>query len=350
MNPPCLPRIKACRRRPTLLTRSSPNQIPPESAPSNNPRRFRSVLLPDPDGPVTARYSPALTSRSRPLSTTTGAPTPVENVLVSPMALIIAAALTIPGGSPRPGERARYGTWRAPPPGRRERAKRQRLRPEGGARRGRAADPGERPSRGSPSRGQEPEQSPPRGPQRTLDPEVADPLEQGRRHRVGQRERADQKPQRADPDDERGEERRGIAEEPAHLAGDGDVDAGHPLGDPPGHRVRVLAIDPAHRRPRVQVLEGQARAGAEHLTQQRILGEPEVPRGFDADDGEAIRSRERPLQDPDGDKVPAVQCEARPRPETPRGGEVGPHDHLPPIPAPEKPSGADGKLTVVAVG
>src|SRR3990172_6537281 len=256
--------MKACRRRLTLLTRSSPNQISPESAPSSNPRRFRSVLLPDPDGPVTARYSPGLTSRSRPLSTTTGAPTPIENVLVSPMALIIAAALTIPGGSPRPGERARYGTWRAPPPGRRERAKRQRLRPEGGARRGRAADPGERPSRGSPSRGQEPEQSP--------------------------------------------------------------------------------------RRPRVQILEGQARAGAEHLTQQRILGEPEVPRGFDADDGEAIRSRERPLQDPDDDKVPAVQREARPRPETPRGGEVGPHDHLPPIPAPEKPSGADGKLTVVAVG
>src|SRR3990172_8388066 len=163
MNPPCLPRIKACRRRPTLLTRSSPNQIPPESAPSNNPRRFRSVLLPDPDGPVTARYSPALTSRSRPLSTTTGAPTPVENVLVSPMALIIAAALTIPGGSPRPGERARYGTLRAPPtPRPAARQAHDEALPQ--------------------NLGQELKV---RGPQRTLDPEVADPLEQGSRHRVG---------------------------------------------------------------------------------------------------------------------------------------------------------------------
>src|SRR3990172_4326060 len=322
MNPPCLPRIKACRRRPTLLTRSSPNQIPPESAPSNNPRRFRSVLLPDPDGPVTARYSPALTSRSRPLSTTTGAPTPVENVLVSPMALIIAAALTSAPAVDPPAEGESQSDPRAAARQAHDEALPQNL-------------------------GQELKV---RGPQRTLDPEVSDPLEQGSRHRVGQRERTDQKPQRADPDDERGEERRGIPEEPAHLAGDGDVDAGHPLGDPPGHRVRVLAIDPAHRRPCVQILEGQARTGAEHLTQQRILCEPEVPRGFDADDGEAIRSRERPLQDPDDDKVPAVQCEARPGPETPRGGEVGPHDHLPPIPAPEKPAGPDGKLTVIAGG
>src|SRR5439155_1270217 len=56
------------------------------------------------------------------------------------------------------------------------------------------------------------------GAERTLDAEVADPLEDGGGHRVRQREAADDEGESADASEQRGEERRGRAQEPAQLA------------------------------------------------------------------------------------------------------------------------------------
>ena len=65
------------------------------------------------------------------------------------------------------------------------------------------------------------------GAQRALDAEVADALEHGGGHRVGEREPADDQAERADADEQRREERRRRAEQAAQLARDLHVDAGH---------------------------------------------------------------------------------------------------------------------------
>ena len=57
-----------------------------------------------------------------------------------------------------------------------------------------------------------------RGAQRALDAEVPNALEDGRRHRVRQRQASDEKPEGADPEQERGEEGGRLAQEAAQLA------------------------------------------------------------------------------------------------------------------------------------
>src|SRR5216684_46607 len=123
------------------------------------------------------------------------------------------------------------------------------------------------------------------GAQRALDSEVANALEDGRRHGIGQRQAADEKSQHADAQEKGGEERRRLAQEAADLAGNGDVDLGHRRLDASRHGVGILAVLPPHRRPCVEVVAPQA-ARAEGLDEEGVAAQPEIARIVDPHEGE----------------------------------------------------------------
>src|SRR6202795_2746231 len=78
-----------------------------------------------------------------------------------------------------------------------------------------------------------------RGAERALDAEVPDALEDGGRHRVGERQAPDEESKGADPKQERGEEGGRLSQEAAQLAGNRDVEAGHRRLNASGQSVRV---------------------------------------------------------------------------------------------------------------
>ena len=138
------------------------------------------------------------------------------------------------------------------------------------------------------------------GAERTLDAEVADPLEDRGGHRVRQREAADDEGEDADAGEQRGEEGRGRAQEPAQLARKLDVDAGHAVPDPQRHRVRVVAVLPSDRGARVEVGRGERHAARrEYRPEETILRDPLRARVGDRHQDEAIGRREHPVQDTD---------------------------------------------------
>src|ERR1700730_3559191 len=332
-------RTRHWARRPRWLTRSSPIQISPASGGSSSPIRLRSVDLPEPEVPETATSSPPLTSRSTPWSTGPGAPPGPVKVLRSPLAF--SSTTVFSQHSPRRAPRlrdpssSRLATARSrrsartagpvsartsSPPADRFRGGKPRDA-EGGVRGGEPAQHDREDDRecqqarreeeqllsladdprvdgGADAEGEEhahhaTRQADPESPaeglakevkvgsaQRALDAEVANALEDGRCHGIGQRQAADEKTQPPDAQEKGGEERGRLTQEPADLAGNGDIVLGHRRLDASRHGVGILAVLPPHRCPRVEVVAPQA-ARAEGLDEEGIAAQPEIARIVD---------------------------------------------------------------------
>src|SRR6185436_1967766 len=71
MKPTCRARHFVSLPGDNVSSRSPATVISPRSGRSRPPIRFSSVVLPEPDGPISARNSPCATSRSIPRSTST---------------------------------------------------------------------------------------------------------------------------------------------------------------------------------------------------------------------------------------------------------------------------------------
>src|SRR5712692_3538299 len=279
-----VPRTRHWARRPRWLTRRSSNQISPPSDGSRRPSRLSSVDLPEPEAPVTATNSPALTSSSTAPSTGTGWPDGSRYTLLSPVArtiMVSVSALASPGPnrhgpvSARTSRAPANGLGRRQPDdaqggvGGRQRAQDQReaereQQEPGGeqeellplAQNARVDEPADQ--QGQPHAGRAARQTHAErlaqhfaeqlgvgGAERALDAEVADPLEHRRRHGIGEGQPADDQAQRADAEEQRGEEGGGVAQQPAHLARDRHIDPADAALDAPGERVGVLARRPA---------------------------------------------------------------------------------------------------------
>ena len=65
------------------LTSRSASTYVPEVGVSRQPSKFMSVDLPDPEGPMSATYSPRCMSRSMPLSTCTVWPPSLKSRVIS---------------------------------------------------------------------------------------------------------------------------------------------------------------------------------------------------------------------------------------------------------------------------
>src|SRR5262245_2877223 len=209
----------------------------PASASSSKPSTFSSVLLPEPDGPSTTTSSPRRTSRSAPASTSIGGPLGAGKRFTSPCALT-----TVSGGTAPPnglGRRQAHDAQRRVRGGggaeehrEDERAAEQPRREEEqllAAAAHPAIDPEPEPDRQKHAEGATRERHreglaqdlatevPVGGPERTLDAEVADALEDGRRHRVGEREAADHECEQAEADEQRREERGRLTQQRRQL-------------------------------------------------------------------------------------------------------------------------------------
>src|SRR5713226_1422997 len=239
-----VPRTRHWARRPRWLTRRSSNQISPPSGGSRRPSRLSSVDLPEPEAPVTATNSPPLTSSSTTPSTGTGWPDGSRYTLLSPVArtiMVSVSALASPGPnrhgpiSARTSRAPANGLGRRQPDdaqggvGGRQRAQDQReaereQQEPGGeqeellplAQNARVDEPADQ--QGQRHAQHFAEQLGVGGTERALDAEVADPLEHRRRHGIGEGQPADDQAQRADAEEQRGEEGGGVAQQPAHLA------------------------------------------------------------------------------------------------------------------------------------
>src|SRR5207244_12652702 len=109
------------------------------------------------------------------------------------------------------------------------------------------------------------------------DAEGAHAHEDGPRHGIGPRQSADEKSQHADAQEKGGEERRRLTQEPADLAGHGDIDLAYCRLDASRHGAGTLTGLPPHRRSCVEVVTPQA-ARAEALNEERIAAQPEIAR------------------------------------------------------------------------
>ena len=213
------------------------------------------MLFPEPEVPVIATNSPAATPRSTPASTGTRSPVGATKRLREP--LRAQQHVRCRAGSLRRATGARCARWRRRRT-RRPAAPRRRARRRAGAARSRraaarSAPPTRRCRARARARARRP-LTPPEsvtasasastsraelqvgGAERALDAEVAHALEHGRGDGVREREPADHERERADPAEQRREERRRLAQLPAQLAGKLHVDALDLVADPAAPR------------------------------------------------------------------------------------------------------------------